>query len=488
MIKFLFISINTILLFILGLFSNADGISVSGSFPKTMQPGSEAVVEVKVTKGALGGFAKLQLELPEGFTVTEIENKSGTFSFASGIVKWVWPALPSESDVVVKFNLKADATMSGAKTVAGKFSYVENNAKQVVEMPVAEINITTDGGAVATENNSTPTNTSTPNPVETPTIASTPTVAATPTVPSTPETPTTSITQSTPTTVVTPTTSSLNDEPPGSVTVLRYIKAGNTPDEHIIEMKISKGSIKGFAKFTDDLPAGYTAKSVNTSESSFSVADGKVKFVWVTLPSQEEITISYILSGRSTSMVNLTGEFSYLANDQSKKFIMQLVTLPNTPSAEVVAVTTPTEVPTNTTVPTTTTTPEVTTTITPTTTPEVPTNTVSNTNPENTTATNITENRAGDINYRVQIGAFNNPSVTSQVLARKFGVRGNIISEMQGGLNKFMVGNHPEYRNAHDQRDQVKSSVTSAFVVAYNGAKRITVQEALMLTNQKWFK
>lgn len=465
------------MLFIFGLFTNADGISVSGNFPKTMQPGTEAAVEVKVTKGGLAGFAKLQLELPEGFTATEVESKGGTFSFASGIVKWVWPALPSESDVVVKFNLKADATLSGLKTIGGKFSYVENNAKQVVEMPAVEINITSDGAAVATQTPSTPTNTET-------TIPSTPTVASTPTTPSTPETPTTSITQTTPSTAVTPTVASLNDEPPGTVTVIRYIKAGSTPDEHIIEMKVSKGSIKGFAKFTDDLPAGYTAKSITASESSFSVADGKVKFVWVTLPSQEEITISYVLSGRSSSMVNLNGEFSYLANDQSKKFIMQVVTLPNTPSSEVVAVTTPTEVPTNTTVPTTTTTPEVTTT---TTTSEVITNTVTNTTPDNT-ATSITENRSGEINYRVQIGAFSNSSVTSQVLSRKFGVRGTIISEMQSGLNKFMIGNHPEYRNARDQREQVKSSINSAFVVAYNGPKRITVQEALMLTNQKWFK
>lgn len=477
MIKFLIISFNAILFFLIGIFTNADGISVSGNFPKNMQPGSEVEIEVTVTKGGLGGFAKLQLEMPEGFTATEVDSKGGNFSFAPGIVKWVWPALPSDNEVVVKFKLKADNSLSGAKTIGGKFSYVENNAKQVVEMPPVEIIINNEGAPIA-DNTSVPSSTETPA-TPTPTQASeTPSMASTPTPTNPPVEENKEMTPPTPTT-------SLNDEPPGNITVTRYIKPGSNPDEHLIEMKISKGSIKGFAKYTDELPAGYTAKSVNTSESSFSVADGKVKFVWVTLPSQEEVIISYLLSGRSQSLVNLTGEFSYLANDQSKKFIMQLVTLPNTPSAEVVAensntttaTPTPTEVPTNTVV------------------PEVATNTTVPSNPDNNNNTEntdpnppVTENRSGDINYRVQIGAFANSAVTSQLLSRKFGVKDNIISEMQAGLNKFMVGNHPEYKSAHDHRETIKPAINSAFVVAYNGAKRITVQEALMLTNQKWFR
>jgi cell division septation protein DedD len=485
MIKFLIITFNAFLFFIISIFSGADGISITSNLPKTMSPGQEVEVEVKITKGGLGGFAKFQLEMPEGFTATEVDSKGANYSFATGLAKWVWPALPTESDVVIKFKLKADAAMSGAKTVAGKFSYVENNAKQVVEMPAVEIMVGGDG-AVATENNSTPTNTTTNS---TPTVANTtPTVASTPTVanttPTVASTPTTEVANTTPTV-------SLNDEPGANVTVIRNIKAGSNADEHLVEVKISKGSIKGFAKFSDDLPAGYTAKSVNTSESSFSVADGKIKFVWVTIPTKEEITISYLLSGRSMSMVELTGEFSYLANDQSKKFIMQKVTIPNTPSAEIAqtptSTPTVTETPTNTvvTTPTNTEVAVTTNTVTPTAT-ETPTNTGNN-NTENT-ATNITENRAGSINYRVQIGAFSNANVTSGTLARKFGVKGTIISEMQAGLNKFMVGNHNEYKDARDQRETIKPAINSAFVVAYNGAKRVTVQEALMLTNQKWFK
>jgi hypothetical protein len=60
---------------------------------------------------------------------------------------------------------------------------------------------------------------------------------------------------------------------------------------------------------------------------------------------------------------------------------------------------------------------------------------------------------------------------------------------MAGGYTKFMVGKHGEYKEARNHRETVKAKgVNGAFVAAYNGPARITVQEALMISNQKWLR
>ena len=100
----------------------------------------------------------------------------------------------------------------------------------------------------------------------------------------------------------------------------------------------------------------------------------------------------------------------------------------------------------------------------------------------------VVAKKEGNVVYNVQIGAFRN-AIQSDVLSKKFNIKETIKSEMADGYSKFMVGNFNEYKEARSHREQVKQKgCNSAFVVAYNGSKRITVQEALMITSQKWFK
>ena len=139
MIKPLIIIFNTLSVFLFSFFFGDTPVSVSGNFPKNVNVATEFVAEIKVNKGSVGGFAKLQLEVPQGFSVKELDSKSGNFSFANNIAKIIWKAMPGDAEFVVKFTLSADATAAGNKTIASKFSFVNNNNKEVVEMTPAEI-------------------------------------------------------------------------------------------------------------------------------------------------------------------------------------------------------------------------------------------------------------------------------------------------------------------------------------------------------------
>ncbi len=495
MIKYLFILVNAFTVFLFSLFGGDNGITVSGNIPKTITAGQEVPIELKVTKGSMSGFAKLQLELPEGLSLKEGDNRGANFSFADGVAKWVWASLPTESDIIVKATLVASSAASGAKTIGAKYSYVENNAKQVVEMTPIEITIEAGSGNTTAAN----TNNVTTTPTETTATTNNNNTSTT----------------STPTN--TESTTSSNKEPAGKVTVIRTITKGASDAEYIVNLKVQKGATRGFARYSDDLPAGLTAKAISTDGSSFSVADGKVKFVWVSVLLKDELELSYSLTAKTSVYATLKGEYSYLEDNQSKKYVLpseQLAitisegvanttptttteptntnTVATTPTVAVttptVAVTTPTEAVTTTTTAAVTPTENVAVT-TPT---ETPSNTNNNTTTNNNTNTVIenTTKQEGNVNYMVQIGAFTNGNVTASVLKRQFHISENIKSELQGGFSKFMVGSHSEYKGARDQRERIRDNngIKGAFVVAYNQSKRITVQEALMISNQKWYK
>lgn len=452
MIKPLIILFNTVSVFLFSFFFGDTPVTVTGNFPKTAKVATEFVSEIKINKGTIGGFAKLQLEVPQGFTVKELESKGGNFSFATNIAKIIWTSTPSDAEFTVKFTISADASAAGQKVITSKFSFVNNNNKEVVEMAPAEIMVG-DAPAETAVVTTTQPETVTPVATETSTTSSTPTVAA---------------------------AFDNHAEPNSNIVCSRVITNGSAANSHNIEVKIKKGDIKGFAKFQEVLPAGYTAKGDKTNGSSFSVSDGKLKFVWVSLPADNELVVSYILEKTDATAPDAkldNGEFSYLENDQSKKVKLSTDVVGANAVADVAKTETPVQTPTIATEP-------VTQTV------------VANTEPVKTETTStepvktqdVVAKKEGNVVYNVQIGAFRN-AIQSDVLSKKFNISETIKSEMAEGFSKFMVGNFNEYKQARSHREEVKQKgCSSAFVVAYNGSKRITVQEALMITSQKWFK
>ncbi|MBL0329703.1 MAG: SPOR domain-containing protein [Bacteroidetes bacterium] len=527
MLKYAALLFNTIALLIYQFFF-AEGITVTQNLPSSAKPDSEFTVELVINKGSVGGFAKLQQDLPEGFTAVQDDNNGASFTFTNQAVKFIWMSLPSDKEFKVKYKIKVAAGISGDKIVAGKFSYVSDNVKQSIDIAPATITIGDKSSQpIAATTTSTPEPTTTPEPVKTvtePTTTTTTTttttqpVATNNTPPVTTEPvktmePVTTPVTTTPDPVVTTTTTSNPSSDPTSVVCKRTVPASAT-ESFTVEIAVNKGNVTGFAKLMETLPAGFTATAGDLQGASFSfdAQTQKVKFVWVSMPTQTEFRISYkvaVPSGMSGSQ-NIDGVFSYIENDETKKYVLPTSAVAIGSGGAVVNNTTNTTSTNTTSDPvntTNTTTSNTNTNNTATNNTTANTNTTNTATTNNTTASNTTANNTttsntsnslavtntipapqGNVNYRVQIAALRN-AVSASTLGGRYNINSTVNTEMADGLTKYTVGSHSDYKDARDARETIRNKgVVGPFVTAYNSGKRITVQEALMITSQKWYR
>ena len=114
--------------------------------------------------------------------------------------------------------------------------------------------------------------------------------------------------------------------------------------------------------------------------------------------------------------------------------------------------------------------------------------TLSNKNVELKTKNNTVNNT---VSYRVQLAATHRKIKNSKNFFEKRNITENVVVEKNGTWFKYTTQQSSKtYQDARNQRNTIweQTPIKGAFVVAYNGKKRITVQEALMLSNQKWVK
>ena len=478
MLKYAALLFNSLALLIYQFFFT-DTITITQNIPASVKAGSEFVVELTINKGTTSGFAKLQQDLPEGFTaVDKNENNGGAFTFSNQAVKLIWMSLPSDQEFKVRYTVKVPEGISGDKQIGGKFSYVSDNVKQTVEISPSTITVVGDAPVVAQKEEPTATQPATGEPVSQPTSLTTPSAGVSGIL-----------------------VADLSGNEGLSVNCSRKIPL-NPGNEFTVELNINKGNLSGFAKLLETLPAGFTASALDSKGASFTFSDQKVKFVWVSMPSEPEFKVTYKIAS-AVSPINqvVDGIFSYIENDETKKYTIPTTiigTEGTTPPA--IALNTPekkeepkVETPA---------TPVETLTPTPVVTEVTPvvadntTNTTETTPAETVTPADNTKVLSassvpvpqGDVNYRVQIAALHR-AVEASTLATRYNLFEPVITEMAQGFTKYTIGSHKEYKSAHDARDIIKNKgVVGPFVTAYNSGKRITVQEALMITSQKWFR
>ena len=480
------IYVNIIGLAILELFLGAD-VSVQQNIVSKMNPGEQQKITVTVNKADVTGFAKLQFDLPDGITATSTDTKGASFTFKDQKAKFIWMSLPTNSTFKISYNLISDAEISGTKVVTGKLSYIENNERVTYTLEPVSI----DFGSTMAENQE---NTGTPAEVVTSEEEPEEEIAAVQIDEPEEEVKSTSSNGSSQDLAMIGGSVGISMPLQGGIIGTREVSAmSNT--EFLVTINIEKGDIRGFGKMQEIIPKGFTAVEKNSDDAIFTFQNEVVKFVWLNLPAKNTLTIVYKLSSGSNPEgdYNIQGEFSYLLADETQKasigntmFIVspqpQLADAVGEPKEEVVpepVVETPTVVVA----------PEVA--------KEEPVEKViaEKVEPKKVSPPpakqpkNIPAPETG-VNYKVQITAGHN-QVGNSYFASLHNYHDMFSIEHHEGWIKYTTGQFNAYKQARDKREGLVNAgheFPGPFVTAYNDGTRITVQEALMISNQKWFQ
>jgi hypothetical protein len=463
MMNQLVVLVNLIGLFIIDTFFLAD-ISITQNVPATMEPGSEVRVMVTINKADLTGFAKLQLDLPEGLSATAIDTKGASFTFADGKAKFIWMALPTTPSFKISYTLSASSNAHGLLPIGGRLSYIENNERKSFEIPVVKVDLGTPGLARTVEEDPAAEDLVSAGkgaPVNRQRIA-----------------------------VIDDVAGKGPAQGPGGVSVQRTITPLNATEIQV-EVSIKKSDLRGFGKLQENIPSGFTAMEQSSEEAIFTAQGQIVKFVWLNLPVRNELKVVYKLrsNGRPEGEYTIDGDFGYLLNDETQrvpigasKFFIgprameaiaqdeqsikpeqqndpKLDTKPKTeapPQKKPDPVQPPKEKPQPV--------------------AEKP-----------RTSTPIAGPEKG-ILFKVQISAAHK-EVGKPYFVARHKYNGDFMIERHQGWIKYVTGRFPTYLEARDQRQAFVNAghnFPGPFVTAYNDGERITVQEALLLSKQQW--
>ena len=453
--RFFTLIVAGILFIVFSSFFFQNGVTIKVDMPDVMDAGAEITVNVTIHKGKVTGWARYQQDLPYGFSAMAVNSTNADFSFQDQKVRLIWFNIPDDDEITFSYKIIANERLTGKIDLNGRFSYIDNNERKSVDQksnllsinpsqdvhPDLRVDVRDYAKAASIERAALKT---------------------------------------------------------GQAIALRQKPLWMDEDKvFLVTLLVNRDVVQKFAKIEETIPAGYTAASIDSKDGIFTFKDQEAKFIWMDLPSDPYFTVTYKLipedgvnADAKTSM-QLAGVFSYMINDRtfSSVIVEYKETLAGLTKDQVNAIlrgisiqtTEPQPVlvvagGTNNHQPSTS-----------------PSKTSSGSSAEKTvTAINNTSDMLkpeSGIYYRVQIAAGHKP-VNTQRYFRSYRLEYSVMRESHEDWWKYSVGSFAEYKDARDYRVHLSNTtkLNDAFVAAYNNGKRITVQDALMALNQKWYK
>ena len=452
MIKYFILLINFIGFLLVDLFIG--GITATINAPDEAAPGSSFTVEITFNISDLKSIGRFKQDLPIGYTATPVNTLNGTFIFKDQIIKIVWnPTLPPDSIFTISYDILVDQTAEGPLVLGGSFTYVDNKELKTLNLLNKTIIIRSKGAIVNNDQNNQ---------------------------------------QNINNTVI-------QNLPTDQIFCYRQIVRdldGITVHILVNTAGLSKDK---FGKVQEKILSGYTATNIESKDAIFSFKDNNIKFLWMTLPSESMFQISYKLTATTptSEIPDISGTFSYVENEgtkirtiENREFLDNNMLANNQVTKDQAAKDQAAK---------------------------------DQAAKDQATKDQATKDQAAKdqaakdqaakdkaakdqaakdqiannkhivspetgVKYKVQIGAYKRYLNVSYF--KKLQVTESVSIELNNGLNKYLIGLHSEYKDARDHRVKIwnETPIRDAFVSAYNNGNRITVQEALMIANQKWYQ
>jgi hypothetical protein len=120
------------------------------------------------------------------------------------------------------------------------------------------------------------------------------------------------------------------------MTVPSVVEAGQ---EFLVSIAIDKGALEEFSRLQQELPEGMQAIQDNSGSADYSFDNQRVRFIWLKLPAESSINLSYKVkvNERLKGTFTLGGEFSYVENNERKSVKLEGENINITPSPTVTA-------------------------------------------------------------------------------------------------------------------------------------------------------
>jgi hypothetical protein len=458
MVKLIVTLLNLLVIFVLQIFP--DDVSVKLEVPSQVQAGSEFEVKITLTKGDLDGFSRFQQTIPAGLTATPTLSSDADFSFTDKRVRFIWLRIPENDEITLSYRVKIDERLKGTFNLGGKFSYIENNERKSVDIEPVNVNIT----------------------------------------PSSSIDPSLIVDINDFEKVTAPYQGGVSSEAV-SVACIRQTPVAGTMGDYVVNVLVSKNFTRQFAKIEETVPAGYTAVALDPKDAIFTFKEQKVKFLWMNLPQQPYFTVSYRLIPRNQAKLPapvINGAFSYLVEEKtvSVDIIQSNVDITGVTPENVNQLIASAAANPSTTLHVE---PDAQTADTPSVTSDIATIQKEKEPADSKTEVKAGTNTAGTIAsvaslatdqgvyYRIQLAAGHKPINVNRYFS-SLKLEKKILIENHNGWKKYSVGSFDQYMEARDYRIHIWNTtpVKDAFITAYNSGERITVQEALMISEQKW--